>query len=206
MAEYIDRGTFKESVEERYCKPCKAEGKDHNGCWCRACGVDDMIDEVDCFQPADVAPVVHGRWIEDHDYLKCAECGVMERLTRRSDTGHAYYPHCFEEPCGGDGCKIKDCLFDNTICERLAKYEETGLEPEEVISMQAAKVALEASDAPAADAAPVVRGRWKYYHKRNKAVCTCCSFERDLDENFGAAISCPNCGAKMDGGDGDAAD
>ena len=26
---------------------------------------------------ADVAPVVHGRWIEDHDYLKCPECGVM---------------------------------------------------------------------------------------------------------------------------------
>lgn len=80
----------------------------------------------------------------------------MERLTRRSDTGHAYYPRCFEEPCGGDGCKIKDCLFDITICERLAKYEETGLEPEEVISMQAAKVALEASDAPAANAVAVV--------------------------------------------------
>lgn len=61
-------------------------------------------------------------------------------------------------------------------------------------------------DMPAADVAPVVHGRWKYYHKRNKAVCTCCSFERALDENFGAAISCPNCGAKMDGGDGDAAD
>lgn len=61
----------------------------------------------------------------------------MERLTRRSDTGHAYYPRCFEEPCGGDGCKIKDCLFDNTICERLAAYEDTGLEPEEVKSMQA---------------------------------------------------------------------
>jgi endogenous inhibitor of DNA gyrase (YacG/DUF329 family) len=26
---------------------------------------------------ADVAPVVHGQWIEDHDYLKCPECGVM---------------------------------------------------------------------------------------------------------------------------------
>lgn len=38
MAEYIDREAFKKSVEERYCKPCKAEGKDHNGCWCRACG------------------------------------------------------------------------------------------------------------------------------------------------------------------------
>lgn len=58
MAEYIDREAFKKSVEERYCKPCKAEKKDHNGCWCRACWVDDMLDEVDCFRPSDVAPVV----------------------------------------------------------------------------------------------------------------------------------------------------
>ena len=62
MAEYIDREAFKKSVEERYCKPCKAEKKDHNGCWCRACWVDDMLDEVECFQLADVAPLVHGRW------------------------------------------------------------------------------------------------------------------------------------------------
>lgn len=53
-------------------------------------------------------------------------------------------------------------------------------------------------EAPAADVAPVVHGRWKYYHKQNKAVCTNCSFERDLDANFGRAISCPNCRAKMD--------
>lgn len=59
MAECIDKKAFKKSVEERYCKPCKADGKDHNGCWCRACWVDDMLDEVECFQPADVAPVVH---------------------------------------------------------------------------------------------------------------------------------------------------
>lgn len=60
---------------------------------------------------------------------------MMERLTRRSDTGHAYYPRCFEEPCGGDGCKIKDCLLDDIICDRLAAYEDTGLEPAEVHSM-----------------------------------------------------------------------
>lgn len=64
-----------------------------------------------------------------------------------------------------------------------------------------AKKLIEA--AKTVDAVPVVHGRWKYYHKQNKAVCTHCSFERDLDENFGAAISCPNCGAKMDGGNGD---
>lgn len=65
MAEYLDKEAFKKSVEERYCKPCKAEKKDHNGCWCRACWVDDMLDEVECFQPADVAPVRHGRWVGD---------------------------------------------------------------------------------------------------------------------------------------------
>ena len=50
----------------------------------------------------------------------------------------------------------------------------------------------------AADVAPVRHGRWKYYHKQNKAVCTCCSFERDLDADFGMAVACPNCGALMD--------
>ena len=52
MNEYIDRDAFKESVEERYCLPCKEAGEDYNGCKCRACWVDDMLDEVDCFQPA----------------------------------------------------------------------------------------------------------------------------------------------------------
>lgn len=54
----------------------------------------------------------------------------MERLTRRSDTGNAYYPRCFEEPCNR---RCEDCLFDETICKRLAAYEDTGLEPEEVL-------------------------------------------------------------------------
>lgn len=54
----------------------------------------------------------------------------MERLTRRSDTGHAYYPRCFEEPCNR---RCEDCLFDETICERLAAYEDSKCEPEEVL-------------------------------------------------------------------------
>lgn len=52
----------------------------------------------------------------------------------------------------------------------------------------------------AADVAPVRHGLWKYYRKQNIAVCTSCSFERDLDANFGKAIACPNCGAMMEGG------
>ena len=50
---------------------------------------------------------------------------------------------------------------------------------------------------PAADVAPVVHGRWKYYRKQGVATCTICSFERKLDDDFGRAVSCPNCGAKM---------
>ena len=97
MDEYIDREAFKTSVEEYYCKPCKAEGKDYNGCRCRACWVDDMLDEIDCFQPAaNVALVRHGRWIEQEKYTfgvmyDCSICG-----NRILDNGHSwnYCPNC----------------------------------------------------------------------------------------------------------------
>ena len=38
-------------------------------------------------------------------------------------------------------------------------------------------------------------GKWKYGTRA--AVCSECGFERHLDDNFGAAIACPNCGKKM---------
>lgn len=62
---------------------------------------------------------------------------------------------------------------------------------------------IEIEEAPILDYAPVMLGKWKYYHKQNRAVCTACSFERNLDDDFGRAISCPNCGARMDGGQHD---
>lgn len=54
-------------------------------------------------------------------------------------------------------------------------------------------------NAPTIEAEPVRHASWKYYHKKGIAVCTDCSFERNVDDNFGHAVSCPNCGAKMDG-------
>ena len=97
MAEYIDREAFKKSVEERYCLPCKAEGKDYNGCRCRACWVDDMLDEVDCFQTAaNVAPVRHGRWKEasDGDGIVCPFCRT-DFCTIIYDTEYFNYcPNC----------------------------------------------------------------------------------------------------------------
>lgn len=52
-------------------------------------------------------------------------------------------------------------------------------------------------DAPTVDAVEVVHAYWKYGTRA--AICSECGFERHLDDNFGAAIACPNCGAKMDG-------
>ena len=67
----------------------------------------------------------------------------MERLTEWNggQTRHAYYPRCFEEPCYGSGCKIKDCSFEAAVCERLAAYEDTGIEPEEVETVKLALAA-----------------------------------------------------------------
>ena len=59
--------------------------------------------------------------------------------------------------------------------------------------------------APTVDAVPVVHGRWNNMDGYNtRKVCSECGW--DVPE-YGKFYSyCPNCGAKMDGGNGDAAD
>lgn len=97
MAEYLDKEAFKKSVEERYCKPCKTEKKDHNGCWCRACWVDDMLDEVECFRPADVAPVIYGQWAHlGGDEWCCSACGFV--ITTEGSWDKPTKKYC--EDCG----------------------------------------------------------------------------------------------------------
>ena len=49
----------------------------------------------------------------------------MERLTKISKEGNAYYPKCFEDPC----CGMGECLDDNCslmidVCKKLAEYEQ----------------------------------------------------------------------------------
>lgn len=109
MDEYMDKEAFKKNIDERYCKPCKAEGKDHNGCWCRACWVDDMLDEVDCFQPSDVSPVVHGRWNDSGRYtfpsgntaVRCTNCGCALTESEYHLNNWNYCPVCGAKMDGG---------------------------------------------------------------------------------------------------------
>lgn len=83
----------------------------------------------------------------------------MERLTEWNggQTRHAYYPRCFEEPCYGSGCKIKDCPFETAVCERLAAYEDTGLEPEAVETVKLALAAKHMVDLETLNNTPISR-------------------------------------------------
>lgn len=83
----------------------------------------------------------------------------MERLTEWNggQTRHAYYPRCFKEPCYGGRCKIKDCPFETAVCERLAAYEDTGLEPEAVETVKLALAAKHMVDLETLNNTPISR-------------------------------------------------
>lgn len=83
----------------------------------------------------------------------------MERLTKWNESSykHAYYPRCFKEPCYGSGCKIKDCQFETAVCERLAAYEDTGLEPEAVETVKLALAAKHMVDLETLNNTPISR-------------------------------------------------
>lgn len=58
---------------------------------------------------------------------------------------------------------------------------------------------------PAADVAPVVHGEWLEYLDEMK--CSACKRRWNYCDNDTNTFNfCPNCGAKMDGGDNDATD
>lgn len=83
----------------------------------------------------------------------------MERLTKWNESSHkhAYYPRCFEEPCYGGGCKIKDCPFETAVCDRLAAYEDTGIEPEAVETVKLALCAKHMVDLETLNNTPISR-------------------------------------------------
>lgn len=84
MAEYIDRESVLTKIDQ-YTRRC----------WPTVSYVESIIQT----QPADVEPVRHGEWIEDHDYLKCPECSVMvKRDFTFFDIGNwNYCPNCGEK-------------------------------------------------------------------------------------------------------------
>lgn len=98
MAEYIEREAFLKDIEERYCLPCEGAGKDFNGCKRRACWVSAMCDDVIDSPAADVAPVVHGRKIENGN-IGCF--GLCSLCSECLPYGANYCPNCGARMDGG---------------------------------------------------------------------------------------------------------
>jgi hypothetical protein len=84
---------------------------------------------------------------------------------------------------------ILEAMSRSTDCECIKKRLE--------------KAAKRVSAIPAADVAPVVHARW-IDDGRGIIICPECKRGYNLHAKY--THYCPNCGAKMDGGDGDAAD
>jgi NADH pyrophosphatase NudC (nudix superfamily) len=94
--EYISKDAFITQQRKQYCENCERRKGTKNGkrifvyeigeAPCRACDIEDMIDAVWDFLPADVAPVVHGHWKYEQDeghniYTgECSVCGYRRRI------------------------------------------------------------------------------------------------------------------------------
>lgn len=201
MAEYIDREVFKKSIEERYCLPCKEVGKDYNGCRCRACWVDDMLDEVIDAPAADVEKMSDGY----HTFADLYEQRLILSSALAKNNPHAWKSKRHDDgsvPFGGgwfimgfdtdEGCytyhyELKD--WDLFQCEELDKGKpwdgHTSKDVRRLLSM------------PTADVVPVVHGRWIYKVDSDMWVCSRCGRSVNADPE-GIDLYCYHCGAKMD--------
>ena len=95
MAEYIERDALRKVLEN--WRDAHADVDNEEGCGL----LEDVIWEVDAQTAADVAPVVHARWIDDGSgIIICPEC-------KRGYNLHAKYthycPNCGAKMDGGDG-------------------------------------------------------------------------------------------------------
>lgn len=87
MTDYIDREALIEKIEQTYCPKCSTDD------YCRACWADDMRCEIEDAPAADVAPVVHAKWImkDVSGEIKavCTHCGKPNKQYQPP-----YCPHC----------------------------------------------------------------------------------------------------------------
>ena len=82
--------------------------------------------------------------------------------------------------------KIGDTEYSGKAVDRLAAYEETGLEPERIELL-----------IPADDVAEVRHGRWVNTNKEVEQICKCSECGYPISYVWSRTPYCPNCGALM---------
>lgn len=91
---------------------------------------------------------------------------------------------------------IKREVLLSDICDDMCGLKYTGV-------CENCRVVALIADAPAADVAPVGHARWI---DDGSGIIICPECEREYNLHAKYTHYCPNCGAKMDGGDSDETD
>ena len=87
VSRYIDADELKKLTEEEFKGVCVYEVSPDEA-------VSDFCDVVDNCPSADVAPVVHGRWIEELDNVLSCRCSVCEHTYKIYEDDINGYPYC----------------------------------------------------------------------------------------------------------------
>lgn len=109
MDDFIRRETFIEQKRKMYCENCSRR-KDSKGktvyeigdAPCRACGIGDVLDDLDDFPAADVRPVRRGKWVDMGDFISCSSCNATRLKefeidygkVKRRDVRTNFCPNC----------------------------------------------------------------------------------------------------------------
>lgn len=88
----ISRAAFIDEIEKHYCVPCKGQGSDLGGDWCRSCVIHSVLEKIREFPAADktdeCCDVYRAHWIKRNDFCydpdascsyaeySCSYCGI----------------------------------------------------------------------------------------------------------------------------------
>lgn len=101
MSDYISREALIGKAEKHYCDPCKGQGGDLGGDWCRSCVINSVLEKVRGIPAADVEPVRHGRWEPGNPI--CPVCGEDKFKGLDADIWSDWTPAC----CPNCGAKMQ---------------------------------------------------------------------------------------------------
>ena len=106
----IDANNLIEEIREERCYNCR-NFKDMK---CDYCGTADYIYMIEDMPTADVAPVVHGRWIMVDDSCgkyACSACREIEQECTEWGAGH--YNPVYKDYCPNCGAKMDETVEEN---------------------------------------------------------------------------------------------
>lgn len=81
MSDYISREALIGKVEKHYCAPCKGQGGDLDGDWCRSCVINSVLEKVREFPPPMLRRCGAGGGNLAKTYLIALEASIRTNIT-----------------------------------------------------------------------------------------------------------------------------